>query len=367
MNRSTTDDLTGEVFGDILVLNRNEEASQEYYKKHHHTRYFWNCKCLKCGDESIKQSHNILRIHGSGCTKCHGKGSVIGQIFGTLKVLSLNEEETERRSKLYGHSTKAYNCECTECHTQVVKIQSELTHFRTVGTSGCKECNRIDLTGQKIGRLLVLGLSEHQEWGKQIWICQCDCGTICEHQTGDLTKKNPVQSCGCLQREAASETGKRTIHLISNHAGIWNGDSKNPEFQRIYQIWGAMKRRCDNPNDIHYAQYGGRGIKVCVEWYDWFVFKEWALSHGYQDDLTIDRIDTNGNYEPDNCRWATQQEQCNNTRANKMLTYNGETNTLANWCRILNLNYFRTKARLNSCNYTVEEAFELGRYEYRTT
>lgn len=220
-----------------------------------------------------------------------------------------------------------------------------------------------DLTGHKFGRLLVLGIAEPEYKSKRgrTWKCLCDCGKIAYRPTGDLTKtKNPVRSCGCIHSEQLSQRNRES--------GIRGGDSKNPEFERLYHIWGVMRHRCNNQNDTNYHLYGGRGITVCEEWQNnWFAFKEWALSHGYQDDLTIDRINVNGNYEPDNCRWTTQQVQANNTRTNKILTYHGEDDTLANWCRRLNLDYFRTKARLNTCGYSVEDAFERGKYEYRTT
>lgn len=351
-------DLTGQVFGDIQVISYNKEASEAYKLRNNHTRALWNCKCNKCGDESIKQGNNIVHITGSGCTACKGQGNLIGLIFGSFKILSLNEEESKAKSELYNHTTKAYNCECINCHTKVVKLKSELMTYKSRGTSGCKECNRVDLTGQKFGRLTVIGLAEKQTLGCQTWLCQCECGNTCLHETGDLTQtRSPVQSCGCLHSEMLAQRNKETASL--------NGDSV--VYERLHQCWSAMKNRCNSSSNTNYHLYGGRGIKVCNEWYDWFTFKEWALSHGYQNDLTIDRIDVNGNYEPNNCRWTTLQEQANNTRTNKMLFYKDEWDTLANWCRRLNLDYFRTKARLNICGYTVEEAFELGRYELRTT
>ena len=282
-----------------------------------------------------------------------------GRIFGTLKVISLNEEESAIRTIRYHHKRYAWNCKCINCGHEVVKVSSDLKTIAKGNTTGCKECYRMDLTGQKFGKLTVLGLAPKQETGKQLWICQCDCGNTCIHQTGDLTKtKDPVQSCGCLHSEVLAQRNRESA--------AWGGDTVKHE--RLHQIWTAMRHRCNSPNDEHYHLYGGRGITVCPEWQDnWFAFRDWALSHGYQDNLTIDRIDTNGNYEPDNCRWATQQEQMNNTRINKMLFYKNEWDTLANWCRRLHLNYYRVKTRLNACGYSVEDAFEKDKYELRTT
>lgn len=120
--------------------------------------------------------------------------------------------------------------------------------------------------------------------------------------------------------------------------------------------WEAMKRRCTCPTLDCYKLYGGRGITYTPEWDDYLVFKEWALSNGYSDLLTLDRIDVNGNYEPSNCRWATQSEQMRNTRANHWLTYQGETKTLVEWAEIYHIPYHTLKNRINRYHYTVEDA-----------
>lgn len=103
-------------------------------------------------------------------------------------------------------------------------------------------------------------------------------------------------------------------------------------FSRLYHIWNGMKQRCENPNTISYKYYGGKGVNVCKEWRDSFEsFKDWAISHGYSDDLTIDRIDANGDYCPENCRWATNKEQQNHTSYNRLYTYCGETHNVMQW------------------------------------
>ena len=108
----------------------------------------------------------------------------------------------------------------------------------------------------------------------------------------------------------------------------------------MYYIWRTMKQRCTNPNNYKYKNYGGRGIKVCDEWMaDFKAFYDWAVTNGYREDLTIDRIDVDGNYEPSNCRWATYSEQANNRTTNRIITFNGEPMTMANFCRKHNLNY----------------------------
>lgn len=129
---------------------------------------------------------------------------------------------------------------------------------------------------------------------------------------------------------------------------------------RIYSIWLNMKTRCYNKNNNYYEYYGRRGIKICNEWRDSFqAFYDWAMENGYQDGLTIDRVDTNSNYEPSNCRWTDRKQQSRNRRNNKKYTINGETHCLSEWCEILNLNYKKVKGRLYVCHWPIEKALEL--------
>jgi hypothetical protein len=125
-----------------------------------------------------------------------------------------------------------------------------------------------------------------------------------------------------------------------------------------------MKERCERP-DL-YERYAGRGIKVCDEWQDYLVFKEWSLSHGYNDSLKIDRIDNDGDYEPGNCRWTTDLVQSNNRSVNKYLEYHNEIKTLAEWCRELSLNHNTVLGRLNR-GWCVEDAFEVPILKYGDT
>lgn len=126
--------------------------------------------------------------------------------------------------------------------------------------------------------------------------------------------------------------------------------------KRIYNIWRNMWHRCTNPSDPGYRNYGGRGISVCKEWKDPKVFADWAYKNGYSDNLTIDRIDVNGNYEPSNCRWATYATQANNKTNSVFIEYNGESHTFAEWEKITGISSKTIWARIRHYGWGVEEA-----------
>ena len=196
-----------------------------------------------------------------------------------------------------------------------------------------------DIKGCKFGKLQVLGKSQYKtKFGHPLWECKCDCGN---HTLVLATKliNGHTKSCGCLKKERASE-------LNLKH---------NMRHNSIYNTWTNMKSRCTNPNNNSYKYYGGRGITICEEWMDASEFIKWAIESGYEDGLTIDRIDVNGNYEPSNCRWVTMCEQMNNMNSNRFLTYNGETKTVTEWSRIVGINQFTLFKRLD-LGWSIEKA-----------
>ena len=199
-----------------------------------------------------------------------------------------------------------------------------------------------DLTGQRFGRLTVVErandyISQNGHHTTQ-WLCKCACGNEIVVMANNL--KRVTKSCGCYKSEITTE--KNITHGVSD--------------SRLYNIWCNIKQRCYNKNNNSYKDYGGRGIIICDEWLDFEPFYEWAMDNGYNDDLTIDRVDNNGNYEPSNCRWVDIKTQSNNKRNNHYITYNGKTQTLAQWSDELNINYNKLWARIKY-GWSIDRAF----------
>lgn len=200
---------------------------------------------------------------------------------------------------------------------------------------------RENLVGMKFNRLTVLEFAGTTLGRAAIWRCQCDCGNITNVRASKL-KNNIIKSCGCYKKE----------QWIRDHTT--HGHSSKQKKSSTYSSWLNMKARCSNSSCHEYHNYGGRGISICERWNS---FENFLSDMGEcPDGLSLDRIDNNGNYEPSNCRWANAVVQGNNRRNNRRITYNGETKTLSEWSRILDMNWFTLFHRLKA-GISVEDAF----------
>lgn len=209
-----------------------------------------------------------------------------------------------------------------------------------------------DLTGQRFGRLEAVGVVDIPT-RKTYWYCKCDCGNV-KKVRADSLKCGAIRSCGCLKKEQES------LNLKDNKT---HGKSQT----RLYKIWQGIKKRCYNKNDKRFHRYGGRGITVCDEWKnDFITFQEWALNNGYADNLSIDRIDNNGNYEPNNCKWSTNKEQANNTGECIKITIGNTTKTITEWSEVFNVDSKVILARYHrNPNRTIDELFAPVNCQFR--
>ena len=201
--------------------------------------------------------------------------------------------------------------------------------------------------GQRFGRLTVVGFGEATtKSGAHFvtWNCKCDCGEMVYGKIPKNVKSGEVRSCGCLKAE-------QNAHNLADHRRT-HGKTET----RLYGIWGKMKRRCENKNNSAYGRYGGRGIKVCDEWHDFQAFYDWAMENGYQDNLTIERIDINRGYEPSNCTWITLGKQTWNKSDTIKVNIDGEIVPLKEACRRLDLPYKAVHLRITRYGMALDDA-----------
>lgn len=194
----------------------------------------------------------------------------------------------------------------------------------------------IDLTGKKFGKLTVISKAESDKYGATRWLCECDCGNK-KIVRGNGLKRGYVKSCGCIRVSPPNTKHK---------------ESKT----KLYQRWISILRRCESPNFPYYKDYGARGITVCEEWHDYLEFKKWVEETQPAGDYSIDRIDNNKGYSPDNCKWSNRKEQANNRRSNVSIEYQGETHNLTEWSQILGFDYKNVHNRMNKLGWSFEKA-----------
>lgn len=323
-------DLVGKKYGKLTVISRAEN------NKNGNT--MWLCDC-DCGGEKVALGYDLThgRTTTCGCGSTgkpsHNRISLIGRKYGRLTVKSLNDDRSQN-GILY------WNCVC-DCGKKVVMSGGNLKSKENPSHSGCpfrkRPYNFKDLSGKRFGRLVVLTLSNKRDSnGRLLWECICDCGNK-KTTTSDSLNSGHVKSCGCMLMEQRKKA-KKITHGMTN--------------TRIYKLYRGMLLRC-SPTYHGAKNYYDKGIVVCDEWLGENGFKnfyKWAIDNGYDDskpwtEMTIDRIDVNGNYEPTNCRWTTSKGQCNNMTTNVMIEYNGEKRTLKQWSEYFDLSYGMLKAR----------------------
>lgn len=265
-----------------------------------------------------------------------GFKDLTGEKFGKLTVCEYVGKDDKGRS--------LWRCVC-DCGNEKILYTNALTSGHTK-SCGCLYPKAEDLTGKRFGKLVVVKRSSDtfDKAGRKYitWECQCDCGNTTYVTTNNLLGK--TTSCGCFLKSIA---GQQTIK---------HGYRKT----RLYRIYNGMKQRCNNPNHIQYKDYGGRGIAVCDEWNKsdgLKSFAEWAYENGYEENLTIERKDVNGNYCPENCCWVPLSEQPKNTRRNVFVEYGGEKMTLTDFSRKTGIDH-RKVSRYLKRGMTVDEIIE---------
>ena len=262
-----------------------------------------------------------------------------GQRFGKLVVLCFDHVEKKQRY---------WKCQC-DCGNTTVVPTASLNRGNTT-SCGCGKVQQIkDLTGLRFGRLIVLGMCNHIIGEDVRWNCRCDCGNVLS-VSGHSLKRGGTKSCGCFQRERASETAlSKALH-----------DGKGT---RLYIIWKGVRSRCNNPNHKSYHTYGGAGIKMCVEWDDFSKFRDWSLANGYDENApkfacTLDRIDVSKGYSPDNCRWVDMKTQSRNTSRNIRVVYQGNSYVAKDLAEMFGLDEHTLIERLKH-GLCVEDAVKL--------
>lgn len=248
----------------------------------------------------------------------HNKLDLTGQRYGKLLVIREEPSSAPGEPRWY--------CKC-DCGSTTIKT----TH--SLRSSGCKSCGCLhreilskDITGKRFGRLIAVKLIGYDSRRSALWECKCDCGNTITLVSSALISGN-TRSCGCLAKDIAREK------VIARCTKYLDKDSFILSRRLL-----AMKNRCNNPNSLSYRNYGGRGIKVCPEWEkSTQAFIDWSRSHGFRPDLTIDRINNDGPYSPDNCRWVSYLVQSNNRRNNRLFTIRGVTLSVARWLYALKM------------------------------
>ncbi len=321
------EDVTGQRFGTLTALRRVG------------TRWVFRCDCG--GERTAMLGYirfDMKRGRMVSCAKCCVRSSpedMTGQRFGLLVAVAPTRDAN-------GQYAWVWRCDCgRERVAQVYDVRSPAKPGIVV-SCGCTRSGRkaaasglTDLVGRRFGRLVALERTERH--GKATWRCRCDCGAESVVVRGNLLH-GTTRSCGCLKREVTAK-GAHVTH------GATRGTYA--QFPREYGVWRTMISRCTNPNVKRYGRYGARGIRVCERWLHDFATFFADMGPRPSPKHSIERKNTDGHYEPDNCCWATHRAQMNNTSTNRRITAFSRTLTVAEWMRETGLSRATISKRLD--------------------
>ena len=328
--------MVGRTFGRLTVISeagRSKNGSITYL-----------CSC-SCGNQVIVKGTALRSGNNLSCG-CLKKEVLSKKVVKNLAGTIINGIKVIREAGRTKAQKVKWLCICPECGKEFVTLGNSLLTSRVKRCPTCSTENRRnrsvkfakervnkqvqELVGRKYGELTIVSRSKNvNEKGRPLWVCHCNvCNKNSEFTIEQLRGR---KTCGCVK--------PNTKHGL--------------RFHRLYSIWSAMKSRCYNPNTPAYKNYGERGISICDEWhYNFQSFFDWAVTHGYESNLTIERLEVNGNYEPNNCTWIPIGEQANNTRRNHRFTYKGGTLNVAQWAN-----------KYNVGRHVIEEGIEIGDLE----
>lgn len=307
---------TGEKFNKLTVIKKTNNKKK--------ASYLWEFIC-DCGNMVYAPACYVKSgaVKSCGCL-VHDKpkaDDISGNTYGKLEVIRKTKRKSDRK---YLWECK---CECGEI-TYVLARSLKNGNTSSCGCAKYDKARKIDYNGQRFGKLIVI----KRDINIAKWFCKCDCGNDVIVY-GNQLKNGTAKSCGCLKREVLI---KRNVQM-STH---------NMSKDRLYGIWADMKIRCTDKKNHDYKNYGGRGIRFCNGWNKFEIFMKWALENGYNKNLTIERINVNGNYEPLNCMWITAREQHYNKTTNRYIIYNEEKKTVSQWAEKIGISRQGLRYRL---------------------
>ena len=325
--KTDVNDIIGKKFGKLTVISY---AGNKFINNHIH--HYYNCHC-DCSNDCVIERTDLLRGHVTSCHHC-AEYDIIGKKFGKLTILSYAYKK--------GHSY--YNCKCDCGNPNIIVV--ERSHLLDGHTQSCDNCTKYDIIGKIFGKLTVIRYLYHK-YNEAVYECRCSCGNIVIRNRENLISNSFSCCYDCFKKYQSNNQ-------------IKHGMSRT----KFYNIWNRLKDRCTYKNSPSYSNYGGRGITYDPRWNQFENFRD-DMYESYieacniygEENISIDRIDVNGNYCKDNCRFVDNKIQANNKRNNRIVTINDEDMTLSQAVdKYSNLSYHQVQKRLNSQNWNLKDA-----------